>query len=159
MAKIDWDEWRLKYVSGGDEVTLEALSKAPGAPALDTLKKRSAKESWKDQRDRFRNQIGTITHQDAAVVSAASEVKKIIDTAEMLTRHAKASRLVGQKAIQAMQMIDPAKLKPADALAWLKFAIEAERLTEGLATQRTEADIDLRSLSDAELERLARGDG
>jgi hypothetical protein len=73
----------------------------------------------------------------------------------MLTRHIKAARLAGQKALQAMQATDPATLKPQEALAWLKFAVEAERLAEGLATERQE--IDLSTLSDEELDRLING--
>ena len=95
MAHIDWDHWRLRYVAGDDAVTLEALSKEPEAPALNTLKKRSSKDSWTEQRERFRHQRDTIAHHDATVAAAASEVKKIIDAAEMLTRHAHLCKLMG----------------------------------------------------------------
>ena len=153
--KHDWEKWRRLYVVGGDDVTLPTIAVIPGAPSLPSLKRVCAAELWADQRKRFRMERDTVTIRDDAAVSAVNQVERIIDAAEMLTRHAKASRLVGQKAIQAMQMVDPATLKPADALAWLKFAVEAERLTEGLATQRQE--IDLSSMTDAELEKLANG--
>jgi hypothetical protein len=161
-ARIDWNEWRLKYVSGGDEVTLEALSKAPGAPALNTLKKRSSRESWAEQRERFRHQRDTIAHHDATVMAAASEVKKIIDAAEMLTRHAQLSKLMGAIAAYELSQIRqkqqhnaPTGLEASDVMRFAKLAMESERLTEGLATQRQE--IDLSGLSDAELERMANG--
>ena len=153
--KHDWEKWRRLYVVGGDDVTLPTIAVIPGAPSLPSLKRVCAAELWADQRKRFRMERDTVTIRDDAAVSAVNQVERIIDAAEMLTRHAKASRLVGQKAIQAMQMVDPATLKPADALAWLKFAVEAERLTEGLATQRQE--IDLSAMTDAELEKLANG--
>jgi hypothetical protein len=153
--KHDWEKWRRLYVVGGDDVTLPTIAVIPGAPSLPSLKRVCAAELWADQRKRFRMERDTVTIRDDAAVSAVNQVERIIDAAEMLTRHAKASRLVGQKAIQAMQMVDPATLKPADALAWLKFAVEAERLTEGLATQRQE--IDLSNMTDAELEKLANG--
>jgi len=153
--KHDWEKWRRLYVVGGDDVTLPTIAVIPGAPSLPSLKRVCAAELWADQRKRFRTERDTVTIRDEATVSAVNQVERIIDAAEMLTRHAKASRLVGQKAIQAMQMVDPATLKPADALAWLKFAVEAERLTEGLATQRQE--IDLSAMTDAELEKLANG--
>lgn len=165
--KVDWDKWRLKYVSGSDAVTLEALSKMPEAPALPSLKRHSGRESWTEQRERFRYQRDSIATNDETVVAAATEVKKIIDAAEMLTRHAKVSRSLQSLAHAWLQTLklgndknkfDPAKvakLKPGEVTALLKLALESERLTEGLATQRQE--IDLSGLSDAELEKLANG--
>jgi hypothetical protein len=155
MAAIDWNYWRHKYVSGEDSLTLKALSDIQGSPAYITIRKRSAAEDWDDQRKRFRNSRDTQAIHSEQAEQATARVEKIIDTAEMLTRHMKAARLVGQKAILAMQATDPATLKPAEALAWMKFAIEAERLTEGMATQRQE--IDLSGMSDKDLEALANG--
>ena len=158
MSKFDgdWDKWRLRYVSGDDLLTLEALSQEPGAPALNTLKKRSSKESWTEQRKRFRHQRDTIAHHDAHVVSAAEKVVKIIDSAEMMTRHSKAAKLIGSIALRAFQSYDPASLKPSEATAMMKLAVEVERLTEGLATQRQQ--VDFSNLPDSELEKIANGD-
>jgi hypothetical protein len=162
MAHIDWNHWRLRYVAGDDSVTLEALSREPKAPALNTLKKKSSRESWAEQRERFRHQRDTIAYHDATVAAAATEVKKIIDSAEMLTRHAQLCKLMGAIAAHELQQLrrkqlagEPTGLKPDDALKFAIRAIADERLTEGLATQRQE--IDLSGLSDAELERLANG--
>ena len=162
MAHIDWDKWRIRYVSGPDSLTLDALSKEPGAPALDTLKKRSSRDSWLAQRERFRHQKSTIAHHDATVEAAAAEVKQIIDSAEMLTRHAQASKLAGSVAmfelnrLRQMQVNGaPTNMKLAEIVNLLKMAIEVERLTEGMATQRQE--IDFSALSDAELEKIANG--
>ena len=162
MAHIDWDKWRLRYVAGDDAVTLEALSREPEAPALNTLKKRSSKDSWAEQRERFRHQRDTIAHHDATVEAAASEVKKIIDSAEMLTRHAQLTKLMGSIAQHELIALrrrqlngEPTGLKPDDALKLARAAIADERLTEGLATQRQE--IDLSGMSDAELEKIANG--
>ena len=162
MAHIDWNHWRLRYVAGDDSVTLEALSREPKAPALNTLKKKSSRESWAEQRERFRHQRDTIAHHDATVASAATEVKKIIDSAEMLTRHAQLTKLMGAIAAHELQQLrrkqlagEPTGLKPDDALKLARAAIADERLSEGLATQRQE--LDLSSMSDAELEKLANG--
>jgi hypothetical protein len=138
----DWDKWRLRYVGGEDSLTLDALSQEPGAPALNTLKKRSSKESWTEQRKRFRHQRDTIAHHDAHLAAAASEVTKLIDTAEMLTRHMKALKMIGGKGLAAINALDPNDLKPTEALNYIKFAIEGERLTEGLATERQDVSID-----------------
>jgi hypothetical protein len=162
MAKIDWDYWRLRYVASDDLITLEALSREPKAPALNTLKKRSSRESWAEQRDRFRHQRDTLAHQDAKVVSAASEIQKLIDTAAMITRHAQLCQLMGRIAAYELQQLrrkqlegEATGLKPDDVLKLARAAIADERLTEGLATQRQE--IDLSSMTDAELEKLANG--
>jgi hypothetical protein len=159
MARFDgnWTEWKKRFVSGGDEVTLKWLSEQPGAPSYSSLRKRSAPkwEDWEEQRKNYREQVDTLATVHPDVQQTTARVEKIIDTAEMLTRHMKAARLVGQKAILAMQATDPASLKPTEALAWMKFAIEAERLTEGMATARQE--IDLSGMSDKDLEALANG--
>ena len=162
MAKLDWDYWRLRYVSSDDSITLEALSREPKAPALNTLKKRSSRESWAEQRERFRHQRDTLAHQDTKVVAAASEVRKLIDTAAMITRHSQLCQLMGSIAVYELQQLrrqqlagEPTGLKPDDALKLARAAIADERLTEGLATQRQE--IDLSAMTDAELEKLANG--
>ncbi len=154
-AKVNWEIWRKQFVQGPDDLDYKRLSKYTGAPAYSSLRNRASKEDWPSQRKRYRANLGTLAGTVPEAQHVAQQVEKIIDAAEMLTRHAKACRMVGQKAIQAMQMVDPATLKPSDALAWLKFAVEAERLTEGLVTQRQE--IDLSAMTDAELEKLAYG--
>jgi hypothetical protein len=154
-TKIDWSYWRHRFVTGDDTVTYRLLSEQPGAPAYATIKTVASKEDWTDQRKRYRYQQTTAVAIQPGVKETAEQVTKLVDTAEMFSRHIKAARLAGQKAIQAMQQTDPATLKPEQALAWLKFAVEAERLTEGLATQRQE--VDLAGLSNAELEAIAKG--
>jgi flagellar hook-basal body complex protein FliE len=155
MAKIDWDYWRHKYVTGDDTVTYRSLADVQGAPAYQTLRNRASQEDWPAQRKRFKDNLSTVVATVPEAQHVAQQVSKLVDTAEMLTRHIKAARLAGQKAIQSMQSTDPTTLKPQEALAWLKFAVEAERLAEGLATERQE--IDLSTLSDEELDRLING--
>ena len=155
MAKIDWDYWRHRYVAGDDTVTYRSLADVQGAPKYQTLRNRASQEDWPAQPKRFKDNLSTITATVPEAQHVAQQVSKLVDTAEMLTRHIKAARLAGQKALQAMQATDPATLKPQEALAWLKFAVEAERLAEGLATERQE--IDLSTLSDEELDRLING--
>ena len=143
-------------MTGDDNVTLKGLSEVPGAPAYQTLKNRASAEDWPDQRKRYRYEVRTAASTQPGIKETIEQVSKIVDTAEMFSRHIKAARLAGSKALQALQMTDPATLKPREALDWLKFAVEAERLTEGLATQRQQ--IDFNTMSDAELEKLAKGE-
>lgn len=155
-ARVDWDNWRTKFIKGPDDLDLKRLSEYAGAPAHQSLRNRSSAEDWPSQRRRYRDSLGTQSSTHPDVQATAAQVEKIIDAAEMLTRHMKAARLAGQKAILAMQATDPTTLKPAEALAWLKWAIDAERMTEGLATERQEV-IDISTLTDSALEKLANG--
>lgn len=159
MAKIDWDYWRLRYVSSDDFCTLEALSREPGAPALNTLKKRSRGDSttpsWPEQRKQFRNQADDLVRNDAIAGKAAREVSRLVDTAEMLGRHQKMIHAVMGKGLAALKELKPNDLRPSDALNMIKWAVEAERLLEGLATQR--ADIDFATLSDEQIDAIIDG--
>jgi hypothetical protein len=163
MVKHDWEKWRRFYVVGDDNVSLPSIASIPGAPSLPSLKRMCAAESWADQRKRFREQRDTVTVQDDATVSAVRKVERIIDSAEMLTRHAQLTKLMGAIAAHELQQLrrkqlagEPTGLKPDDALKLARAAIADERLTEGLATQRQ--TIDLSSLTDEQLEKLANGD-
>ena len=70
------------------------------------------------------------------VRQTVDEVKKIVDAAEMLTRHNQVAKLLISQGVQALKDRDPAKINDRDALAMLKAGIEIQRLTEGLATER-----------------------
>lgn len=155
-SKHDWDYWRHKFVGGDDSVTLKSLSEIQGAPAYISLRKRSSAESWDEQRKRFRNSRDTqAIQQVAANEQVAARVEQLIDFAEMSARHMKAFRLAGSKAIAKLASVDPQTLTVREALDLMKWAVDGERLTEGLATQRQE--IDLSTMTDAELEKLANG--
>ena len=155
MAKIDWDYWRNKFVTGADSVTLKKLSEVPGAPAYQTLKNRANKESWGELRKRYEYQKSTMAAAQPGVAETVATAQKIIDSVEMLTRHSHAARFIGGLGIKALKAKDPEKISGRDAIALIKLGVEIERLTEGLATQRQELDVT--GLSDAELEKLASG--
>jgi hypothetical protein len=154
MARIDWDSWRRKFIQGPDTLTIKALSEYTGAPAYQTLRNRSSKEDWVSQRKRYRDNLSTISDTVPDAQQVASRVEKIIDSAEMLTRHSKAAKLIGSIALKAFQTYDPATLKPSEATQMMKLAVEVERITEGLATERQEMKLDLKGMSDAELQKL-----
>jgi hypothetical protein len=161
MARIvDWDYWRHQFVTG--DMSLKELSEGHTAPAFKTLRNKSSAEDWPSQRQKFRDMKRTQAAILPDVKQTADEVKKIIDSAEMLTRHAQLTKLMGAIAAHELQQLrrkqlagEPTGLKPDDALKLARAAIADERLTEGLATQRQE--LDLSSMSDAELEKLANG--
>lgn len=154
MARIvDWDYWRHKFVTG--EMSLKELSEGHNAPAFKTLRNKSSAQDWPGQRQKFRDVKRTQAATEPDVQQTADEVRRIIDTAEMLTRHVRAFRLAGGKGMAKLATIDPSTLTVKEALDLLKWGVDGERLTEGLATQRQA--IDLSGLSDAELEKLANG--
>jgi hypothetical protein len=155
-ARVDWDNWRTKFIKGPDDLDLKRLSEYTGAPAHQSLRNRSSAEDWPNQRRRYRDSLGTQSSTHPDVQATVAHAQKIIDSAEMLTRHMQAARLVGQKAILAMKATDPTTLKPGEALALLKWAIDAERMVEGMATDRQEV-IDISTLTDSALEKLANG--
>lgn len=155
MATIDWDHWRKKFIQGPDTLTIKGLSEYNGAPAYQTLRNRSSKEDWVAQRRRFRDNVGTLADTVPDAQQVASKVEKVIDAAEMMTRHMQAFRLAGSKAIAKLNTVKPESLTVKEALDLLKWAVDGERLTEGLATQRQE--IDLSGMSEADLEKLAKG--
>lgn len=136
MPRVDWDYWRNKFVTS--DLTLTELSEGHNAPAFKTLRNQSSKENWPEQRKRYRDMLGTQTAVSPDVKATVDQVKKIIDSAEMLTQHLRIFKLVKGKAIEKISKIDPIDLAPREALDYLKWAIDGERLLEGLATQRSE---------------------
>lgn len=160
MASFDWNYWKEKYVTGGDEVTLDALANTPDAPKLDTLKKRSIKESWVEQRKQFRRQMHKVHKAiDLKVEEAVdAQVDRLIDLAETIARHIRMSKKLQQIADSAMDSIDPSTLEPRDIVAWVKAGAELERLAIGLSTSKTDINVDVTAMSDEQLELIIAGE-
>jgi hypothetical protein len=155
VAKVNWEIWRKQYVQGPDDLDYKRLSEYKGAPAYSSLRNRASKEDWPSQRRHYRANLGTLAGTVPEAQQVAQRVDQIIDAAEMLTRHTKLFRLAGKIGLTKLRNVNPDALSVKEALDLLKWAVDGERLTEGLATQRQELDV--KSLPDAELERLANG--
>jgi hypothetical protein len=157
-----WEQWRRRYVTGDDDVTLDLLAQEPGSPSLSGLKKVSARESWPEQRRQYRNQVDLRTAQKASVRKAADYVERLVDIAEVQTRHiqlAKSMQARVARTLQEMQKED-VRLSARDAVTWLKVATELERLAVGLVTTRSEVTaIDVATLTDDELQAIIKGAG
>lgn len=119
MARYDWNYYRHKYVTG--DLTLDALSQLPGAPALGTLKRYSTTEDWPEQRRHYRDQTATKAREHASVTEA-----------EVAARHARMARALQGKALQRLQTLDVDKLDARDVLAYIKEAADIERKALGL---------------------------
>jgi hypothetical protein len=159
-AAIDWDYWKYKYVSGSDEVTLEALSNIPNAPKLPTLKKRSVEDSWADQRKAFRYQTYTKISDSATTQQAVEQTQKLVDAADVITRHLQMAKALQSIAAKRLTQFDPEELSARDLVAWVNAATNIERLAMGLSTEQHEVNVKVNfgSLSDEQLERLAKGE-
>jgi hypothetical protein len=145
--RYDWDYYRHKYVTGGENVTLESLSNQPNAPKLNTLAIRSGKENWAAQKREYLNQVST----KALESSSSTE-------AEVAARHVKIARSLQAKALARLQQMKPDELSPRDLLAFLKDATEIERKALGLEqlTLHLKGGRDVTKLSDDELDALAQ---
>lgn len=172
QRQIDWEYWRHRYVTGDDSVTLDFLSGIPNAPSLVTLKKHSTKDGWTQQRKAFRYQVDTRVYQDPVTretvtraQAVATQTQKLVDVAEIITQHLLIAR--GARAIISRRLKEIlsspeeiSKLSFRDLGSMLKTVTDIERLAMGLATERAElnVNIDLSTLSDEQLERLALGE-
>jgi len=159
--RIDWNYWRSRYVKGEDTVTLEALSTEPHAPSLAALKKRSKSERWVEQRQQYRNSIGTLArygiNQNSNVITPDRRNFEFLDASEMVLRHTAYARALQELAMNKIRNTDADKLTVKEAIELIKLGMEIERLSEVLANQRQ--SLDVAGLSDAELEAIAYGKG
>lgn len=136
MPRYDWDYYRHKYVTG--EHTLEQLASLPNSPALATLKDRSRTESWKDQRDHYRDQTATKARAAASTTEA-----------EVAARHSKIARALQEKALMRLRDLPIDSLNPKDVLAFLREATTIEREALGLNTTRDSHQNELDAIAEA----------
>jgi hypothetical protein len=123
VARYDWEYLRHKYVAG--DATLDDLAAPNDAPALDTLKKRSARDGWAEERAAYRHQTSTRTREFASVSEA-----------EVAARHVKLAKALQHKGLERLATLKPEELSPRDLLAYIKEATDIERKALGLDTIR-----------------------
>jgi len=144
--RYDWETIRSEYVSGSDQVTLEALAAKRG-PAVDTVRRRSSREHWVAQREEHRRQ-------------AAKKAADLLTTrdAEIRVRHMHHARELQSRALERLQQLDPAELSPAEVRLYLKDACEIERKAAGIADELSFTGDELNAAIERELARL-EGEG
>lgn len=118
--KYDWDKIRTEYISGDDHTTLEALCSMHGC-SIDTIKRRSSKENWVDQRTQYRHRVATKTQQKAAAKEA-----------EIRVRHMQIARAMQEKALRKLVTVDPSGLSMSELRHWIRDATEIERKAAGI---------------------------
>jgi hypothetical protein len=89
------------------------------------------------------------------IAAERAMVDAAVDLAEVKSRHLKAARELGDKALAAVRSI--VFEKPADILKGLQLAIELERLTLGLDKEQN--DTDLSAVLETRLRELAAAGG
>ena len=117
----DWSVVRREYIRGDDSCTLESLSVKTGYPALDTLKRRSAREDWPDLRREFRHRIDT----------RMREVDRDLRV-EIRTNQAKLGKALINVAVRGLSNINPKDLEPIDVARFAKIGAELERKALGM---------------------------
>lgn len=152
---VNWEDWRTRFIQGGDDLTLKVLSEQENAPAHQTIRDRSSKEKWPELRKQYREAIVAQLSAHPEVQLVLTKVSEIIDVAQMLIQHVKIAKLVQGKSLQKIKEINPKTLTNREALEYLKYSIELERLTQGLATQHQ--SVDVKAMSDEQLEKVANG--
>ena len=148
---------------------LQAISEVPGAPKYQTLKNRSSSRNWTDQRKTYKYLTSTHAALSPTVMDVAEAARKtvsdvtarmdrLIDQAEMITRHVGIARKMLSQSAEGLDAIDTSSLKPTEIVQLIKESTNLERLCLGLETQRTATSVDFKDLSDEELEAIARGE-
>lgn len=146
--RYDWELIRDQYVTGADEITLENLAAGEGSPSINTLKKRSAAEGWTDLRAQYRHQACTKTWETAST-----------DEAEVRARHIRIARDMQEKALAALEKLEPEELSSTELRQYLVTACDIERKAMGIL-EPFDADLnrlDFEKLTDEELREIVRG--
>lgn len=154
--EVDWAHWRRLYVRGADDVTLESVSAIPGAPTLNSLKKRSAREDWPGLRKEFRHQVAAKLRELDAEVAA-----------EVRQRHANLGKaMIGLATLGLQALLERSRqgekvvLDDLQITRLARVGAEIERKALGLEElsvnfRELKRPEDLAKLSDEELVRLA----
>lgn len=154
--RVDWGHWRRLYVRGDSEVTLESISRIPGAPSLASLKRRSSTEDWPGLRRDFQYQVATRLREIDA--EHAAEVRQ---------RHANLGKaMIGLATLGLQTLLEQSKqgekvvLDDLQITRLARVGAEIERKALGLEElsinfRELKRPEDLAKLSDEELVRLA----
>lgn len=153
----DWDGLRRDYVIGDDLVTYRSMSEVPGNPAHQSIKNRARLEDWPGQRKHYRYKQSTLEEEEitksTATQKAMAKVDRIVDTAEMITRHTQTSKWlvdIGKRALE-----DAEAISPHVAVQLIKLGLEGERICMGLDSDRTSQSFNPDDLSDEDLQKIA----
>lgn len=142
--KYNWSALRDLYVMGDDEVTLEWMASQKDSPAVGTLKDKSSKGDWPEQRRQYRDQVTTKARGRASTSEA-----------ELRVRHIKIAKALQAKALKRLQVLDINELSPSELRLYLKDATEIERKAAGIPDLTVMNEHEIDDAIRTELARLA----
>ncbi len=125
LTAEEWQHWEDLYVYG--TMTLEDLSRRPGAPHPTGFKERSRARNWVLKRQQVADRITTRARELAQETANA-----------ILERHAAQGRVLQAIANKGLQAVKPTKLKPRELLDFSKVGVEMEAQARGLNAKRVE---------------------
>jgi len=145
----NWNTIKRAFVSG--KMSLRELSREhteiASDPGYERLRAIASKEDWTAQRKVYQHTLNTVTAQQPEAQAIAENTEKLIDAAELITRHVRLAKAFQSKIVARLQTINPEELKPSDLIAWLKISTDIERLANGMAIDRQDITSSDRSLS------------
>ena len=106
---------------GDDSVTLEYLSTLKNSPAFATLRNRSARESWSEERDMYRYNVATKKLQKATLKDASISSTQLQD-----------AKLLRARAYASLKQRKDIVLDDREIRFYLQSAAELERKAMGL---------------------------
>ena len=167
--KYDWESLRKLYVSGEVDELVELSRDRTGnmdLPDYANLRKRAARENWKEQRRFYNRELAAQVVANAATKvtqSATSEevsrkAEELIDNVEAIVRHIKLGRLLQNKAFLRLKDLDITRLSIKDMIAMIQLGTELERKALALYEPKQHAQIDVEvnfeALTTGELEMV-----
>jgi hypothetical protein len=137
-AKYDWPTIRQEFVAGGDEVTLGDLAEKYGCH-YQTIRNRSYKEKWLEQKRRFQSKVRTQTENLAATHQAKRR-------ASMLTVADSMKRVAGisiKRLLKELENDTGKRLSVNELRQMFKDATDIERVALGIPDGQAMTDEEL----------------
>lgn len=140
----NWEALRDRYVTGNED--LRTIAEEPTTPAKGTLFTRSAREDWPAQRKAYRQHVASKTR-----TTVASEA------AEVAARHVRIAKGMQAKGLAALQLLEPERLTPYQAMRLLQLGADIERRALGMGDNPVD-QVELSELTLDQLRRVAQGE-
>lgn len=112
--KYNWDQIADEYICGGDDVTQKVLCERYGcAPGV--IGRVASQQMWSDRRSKYRAKVHRKTLEKAAENESAWKAKQIA-----------AARALMDKALTALEALDPEELSPQEIRLFITAACSIE---------------------------------
>jgi hypothetical protein len=127
---IDYRPWRKLFVESN--LTFSQLSQLKGAPSVCSLKLRSAKEGWMQQRHAYQLARSVQTEEkenvrqqaDRAIVAIDREVQRVTKILKDLQQLQKSADIMFYRSVQRFSELNLEELSPRDVATFIKIGWE-----------------------------------